>query len=81
MKFKKHHHNHTKSSNVKHMSSSQASRALLEASTETFNTNSTTSITESSDNQAATYYDYLNKTDDIEQESNGNYFRFSYCFN
>ena len=65
MKIKK--HSQSSSSKVKHLSSSQASRALLEASTETFNTNSTISIT-SDDNKSSSY----DRSDDLEQELNLN---------
>jgi len=51
------------------MSSSQASRALLESSTETFNTNSTISISSDS-NRSANYHEFINKNDHdhIQQE-------------
>lgn len=68
MKIKK--HSQSSSSKVKHLSSSQASRALLEASTETFNTNSTISIT--SDDNKSSSYEYSNRSDDLEQELNLN---------
>jgi len=74
MKFKK----QSTSRNVKNLSSSQASRALLENSTETFNSNSTVSINVSEiqpiNNNDNSNNDNDNNSD-IEHDSslNGNY--------
>ena len=72
MKFNRK-YNHSTSKNVKNMSSSQASRALLESSTETFNSNSTVSINSSSETQTTNIYDTNNNNNsDIDQDSSLN---------